>query len=293
MNILDQMANLQPQTFQLSSTQLNSLNRNSSATNSPVRKGAYLNPSVDITTATKNLIVDEFNSAYWSGLDLNVFFNDVYIDDLVQIQYQISENIMPVFAWGDYTPRYVNHGSRIVQGSFAINFKRSHYMNALLQYLSNPVKSGSNNTMTPSSLKAGVSMPETVDQILGAIKGSGGDSIDLDKLSEISNYNQNKFWGATANQNIGVNPDVESGPMFFGGVPGFSIIFRFGDIDYGSDYRITYGKNGPNVSSDSTGTIFSLTGVNISGVGVAVDDSGKNIMEVYSFMAKDKVTEIP
>jgi len=264
-------------------------NSSISPTPFPVKNPTYVNAG-----STTNLVVDQFNSSYWSGLDLNIFFNDVLIDDIVNIQYQITENVMPLMSWGDYTVRTMAHGFRIIQGSFSVNFKRSLYMKSVLEYLAGET-SGRKGTspLTPSALKADIALPKTLEQMLGMINNGGDNGPNLDVLDEIARANQTNFWGSA----ISKSPTsqfkyVPNAPMFYGGSYGFSIIFRFGDIDNGKDERITYGRNGPSASPYETGTIFSLTGVNINGVGTAVDDSGRPVMEVYSFLAKDKIDEV-
>jgi hypothetical protein len=236
--------------------------------------------------------VDQFNSSYWSGLDLNIFFNEIYIDDIVQIQYQITENVMPLMSWGDYTVRYMAHGFRIIQGSFGINFKNSAYMQSVLKFLASGNAPGTNSPETPSTLRAGIAVPQTLNGILGMVKGRNINGVDVDALSQVAAANQESFWGSAINTSAAPGFNSKSNfPMFYGGRNGFSIIIRFGETDYGKDERITYGKYGSASPPSEVGTILSLTGVHINGVGVAVDDSGRPIMEVYSFMAKDKISE--
>lgn len=78
-------------------------------------------------------LVDEYNSTYWSGLDANVFFNGIHIEEIVQIQYQVVESVTPYYGYAYYTAQRMHRGQRIISGNFLINFKQSGYLFGLLE----------------------------------------------------------------------------------------------------------------------------------------------------------------
>ena len=92
-------------------------------------------------------LVDQFNSAYWSGQDVKIYFNDVLIEDGIQINYQIAEQARPYYGYASYIPQRIYHGARIVAGEFSLNFKRDGYIFSLINYLT---KSPAGRTPAPA-----------------------------------------------------------------------------------------------------------------------------------------------
>lgn len=83
------------------------------------------------------VVVNEWRSAYYSGLDVSMYFNEVYMDEIVQLQFQEVEQARPLYGYADYVFRKISRGSRLVQGTFTINFKESAYIPKLLAVLRN------------------------------------------------------------------------------------------------------------------------------------------------------------
>ena len=44
-----------------------------------------------------------FNSSYYSGIEVSIYFDSTFIDDVVDIQYQMTEQVMPIFSYASYT----------------------------------------------------------------------------------------------------------------------------------------------------------------------------------------------
>lgn len=85
---------------------------------------------------------------YFSGVDAEIYFDEYYIDETVDIQFQIQQNAMPLVGYNSYVYDDVAVGSRIIQGSFTINFTKSAYLYEVLQILQGLKKS---TTTTVSS----------------------------------------------------------------------------------------------------------------------------------------------
>lgn len=73
------------------------------------------------------------NRRYYSSIDATVFLNGQEVTEVLQIQWQIEEQTMPLFGYNSYVFDEVAHGSRIVQGQFAINFVLPDYLNQLVK----------------------------------------------------------------------------------------------------------------------------------------------------------------
>lgn len=100
----------------------------------------YSAPSIlrDTTPGQKTpqwITLNSSNQRYFSGLDAQIHFGDIYIGQLLSLDYQLQEMVMPLFAYGDYTMRRAVHGMRMVKGSFTILFQQVHLMHQILNYL--------------------------------------------------------------------------------------------------------------------------------------------------------------
>jgi hypothetical protein len=236
-------------------------------------------------------IVDEFDSAYWSGIDASIFFNDMFIDDIINIQYQITENVMPIYGYGDYVLRATARGSRIIQGSFSINFKRSFYVLKVLNMLIEEQNvSPAANPQETNKLSNSLSMPTTPEELLGLARSDIDGGLDLNVLTQIRNRNINKFWST---QDTSLLPKYRRSniPLYSSGPDGFTLYIKYGNPPLASNTTTTFGSNGASIPLNSAGTIEALSGVQITGASKAVDDSGRNIIEVYSFLASDLIPE--
>jgi hypothetical protein len=73
---------------------------------------------------------------YFAGTDAEIYFDEIYIDEVVQIQYQIQQNTMPLFGYNSYVYDQIARGSRVINGSFTINFTQANYLYDVLNTLS-------------------------------------------------------------------------------------------------------------------------------------------------------------
>lgn len=87
---------------------------------------------------------------YYSSLDADILFGGIFIDEVVNISWQVQQNAMPIFGYNSYTFDDIAVGSRLVQGSFTVNFTEANYLSRVLK------------TMTTISRKTyGVDTPAT------------------------------------------------------------------------------------------------------------------------------------
>lgn len=69
---------------------------------------------------------------YFSSIDTDVYFGDIHIDEMVAFDFIIEEKKLPIFGYNNFTPKRLLTGQKTIQGSFAINFTRTHNMAAIL-----------------------------------------------------------------------------------------------------------------------------------------------------------------
>jgi hypothetical protein len=229
----------------------------------------------------------EFNSRYYAGADVNIFFNDTWLDEVVNIQYQIVENTMPFFGYASYTWNTVAKGSRSIQGSFTINFKKAGYLLTLLKEF----KSG-NQIIPPaesytSHLDNTTSNIRTAEDFIRATLGKDG--TDTAKMVERGRAQVEKYWNrVVANTSVKDNT-----ALFDTGRDGFTIFIKYGDA---GKHEGTQKSNTFSLSSaaespipEPVSTEESLIDVHITGTGKVIDDGGKGILEVYQFISRDIV----
>lgn len=69
---------------------------------------------------------------YYSPIDAEIYFGDYYVEDIVDINFAISQQNIPIFGYNSYTTDQIVVGSRILSGQFTINFTSPGYLFKLL-----------------------------------------------------------------------------------------------------------------------------------------------------------------
>lgn len=70
---------------------------------------------------------------YYSSIDADLYFGDVFIDEITNITWQVQQNAMPIFGYNSYTFDTIATGSRIIQGQFAVNFTKANYLAEVME----------------------------------------------------------------------------------------------------------------------------------------------------------------
>lgn len=68
------------------------------------------------------------NKRYFSSLDAEIYFGDILIDEIIEIAYDVSENVMPIYGYNSQTFDTLVTGTRLIQGQFTINFTKSGWV---------------------------------------------------------------------------------------------------------------------------------------------------------------------
>lgn len=89
-------------------------------------------------TLFTNLVKNQnnVNVRYFSGIDAEIYFEDVFIDETVQISFNVQQQALPLYGYNSYVYDDIALGSRLVSGQFTINFTKSNYMYQVLDTLS-------------------------------------------------------------------------------------------------------------------------------------------------------------
>ena len=76
---------------------------------------------------------------YYSGADCKVFYGDIWVDDIVNIQFNVNQNKTPIYGYAAQNFNAVAKGRIIVNGTLTIAFKETGYLN-LIQRVSETQK---------------------------------------------------------------------------------------------------------------------------------------------------------
>jgi len=238
---------------------------------------------------TTRAVTYQFNSDYFSGLDVNVFFNDYLMDEMINIQYQLSETVTPLFDYASYRYKTIVKGGRMVQGSFSVNFKYAFYVKEIIA----KALGVDNDVLSPTDSPVGVESPANLNNqlsttdILDILENKSNSTVPNRQLKDIAAYYRKAFWARSSSKKPA--PDL-SGPFFSQSTDGFTIYIKYKKkvFDYDVVPTITEAEKGY-INTSAPYAIESIQGVHIQSVGKAIDDSGKNIIEVYNFIGKDLI----
>ena len=106
----------------------------------------YLNNSKKLSNLPIYSTVNQDNNAkytkrYYSSTEAEIYFSNIdneplpnegYVDEIVQIQFTVQQNVLPLFGYNSYVYDEVAIGNRIIQGAFTINFTSPNYLFTLL-----------------------------------------------------------------------------------------------------------------------------------------------------------------
>jgi hypothetical protein len=122
----------------------------------------YNYPTLSTTTEYQR-----FNNDYFSGADVRIYFGDIWIDEITSLQFDLREQVQPIYGYASYTWDKVARGTRIIQGSFSINFRESFYLHSAMNSLQSKMKGGldgKDSVFTEDVFKQGVTVEQLVEQ---------------------------------------------------------------------------------------------------------------------------------
>lgn len=72
---------------------------------------------------------------YYSVIDAEIYFENEYVEDIADINWSIVQNVMPLFGYNSYIYDEIARGSRLIRGTFNMNFISPNYLFDLLNKL--------------------------------------------------------------------------------------------------------------------------------------------------------------
>lgn len=233
----------------------------------------YSYPTLQSTTEYQR-----FSNEYFTGADVRLYFGDVWVDEITSISFDLTEQVQPIFGYASYTFDKVARGSRMVRGSFSINFKESFYLQGLMNSLESKLEekqAGTGNVFTEENFKQGLTVEHVVEQLYSG-KNFGAIADELEKsfwgqgqfTTQVDSKNNGTYFNANSNSSVqGLNQSKLA-------EDGFNIL-------------ITYGPYNEKDGVKAAGSAVTIVGVQLTGVQQVIGGDGNPIQEQYEFLAKD------
>lgn len=73
---------------------------------------------------------------YYSSIDVEIYFGEIYIDEIVNLQFTVQQNAQPLYGYNSFVMDDLALGNRVISGSFVINFTSPQYLFKVLDDLS-------------------------------------------------------------------------------------------------------------------------------------------------------------
>lgn len=85
---------------------------------------------------------------YYSVIDAEIYFQNYFVEDVSDINWAITQNVMPLFGYNSYIYDEVARGNRLIQGTFNINFTSPNYLFDLLNKIDGSLITDLNSYLT-------------------------------------------------------------------------------------------------------------------------------------------------
>ena len=72
------------------------------------------------------------NKRYYSQVDAEIYFGDIFVDEVVAIQCSLSQNTQAITGFNSFVYDSVAQGARLASGSFTVNFTMPGYLDYVI-----------------------------------------------------------------------------------------------------------------------------------------------------------------
>ena len=246
-----------------------------------------------------------YNIEYFSGSQVAIYIGDIWVDEITQINYSVSQRKTPLYGYADSLFKAVTKGQVLVQGSFTINFKEAGYLWLVLHEYNK--KRGHPSLMNPFSSSEDVNRKNIEQFVDGEVGTSDRNQLlsNLAARASLTGFSSTQRYVGTSGQSF----DFEGPPdqRRFGLGAAENVFEQFEDMIWKSnqaeldekdrraddprlndfDIYVAFGDfAGDNRHNH---TIQKLAGVHIIGSGKQIVADGQPIQEEYQFIARNLV----
>ena len=88
---------------------------------------------------------NEGHKRYFSSIDAEIYFGDIFIDDINRIEYHVLEKVLPIYGFNSTVFDFMLYGTRHIEGEFTINFTKSGWLLDCIKGLTSVVGTGEHN----------------------------------------------------------------------------------------------------------------------------------------------------
>lgn len=76
---------------------------------------------------------EKYKTDYYTGVNVAIFFNDVWVDEAVSISFSEDVKMLPIYKYNSYIPDEIIAGNRIVNGQIVLNYTKSNYIDTIIK----------------------------------------------------------------------------------------------------------------------------------------------------------------
>ncbi len=225
--------------------------------------------------------VVEYNDMYFAGTQAKVLFGNIWVDDIVTINWDLVEQKAPLYGYASETYDGVARGTQIVQGVFTIAFKQNEYISTIIDALNSRgaaltdilavVKNSKARRALDARADSRASVPAAAskvvnyEQLLDRVHNDGTGAF-----KDFSAFLEDNIWGILGNEHKNAEQATDKDKLN-------------GSIRDGFDILVTYGNIGNHVSE---WTVKGVGDIHITGIRQILNPTGEPILEAYTFFGK-------
>lgn len=247
---------------------------------------------------------------FWSGTDARVEIrsvpnNFVVIPDIVNIQLELMEAVQPVYSYASFTPDFFMRGARRVQGALTMNFRSEGFLYALLEKIDDPILAKTNTkkrTLASEYSKNGLDLDGFITLISSGNQKAPPNTIKRYSSSPelVKKYTsdlQDTFWGtvknSTANSTTNLISSIARNKPKFPTSKNLELFIEFGHNTPNDEISLSKFRQSINLPNNSAAAPLPqrasriIRNLQFNGISSQYDDSGRPIMEIYTFVASD------
>lgn len=198
------------------------------------------------------------NKRYYSSAEAKLFFGGEELEEIVTINWTMQEPKMPLYGYNSFTFDEVAVGSRIIQGTFIINYLVPNYLAKIVK----------TNAVSTSTSSASESTSDTEQQKQTG-ETAANDQATVGKETSTTATAHDVKTGALYSSDSGEGGKIDHHKAHTNLPQNFSIKVRYG--------------------SDKEGTVPCITfdEVWLQSTGQTLTENGSPIYEQYAFIARD------
>lgn len=241
----------------------------------------------------------EYLDDYYSGTLVRVYFDGIWVDDIITIQWDAVNNKAPVYGYASQHFDAVLNGTFIVNGSFTIAFKEVGYLYTILErirQLNHSTRAALNKSSSSLASRLQTNSdfnPFTYDGETSRVKYQTIEELlsgSLDKsfsdFENVAEVLEDTLLGVVGNPvDRGQNRIPRADEM-----DRLGDVFNVSRIGTGFNILVGYGDLNAPISEH---TVHTISDVHITGVGQVVAPTGEPVAEQYRFFARNIDESIP